>query len=78
MNNVEWEKEKKELKRQQEVRQGLKILIAVGVGAGICGFRFGRKVGYNRGVDQSYKRIVNDIVTVIEKSGYDQESSREG
>ncbi len=61
-NDYKRDEERDELERRGDFGRGLKILAAVGIGAGICGFRLGRKIGYNRGASDSYKRVVYEII----------------
>lgn len=55
-------KEEEQTERESKFGDGLKILAAVGIGAGICGYAMGRKHWYIVGVQHGYIKATNDII----------------
>lgn len=62
-NKPNKEEEIKELERRKRVNDGLKLLAVVGIGAGLYGFKLGRRSGYRLGVGVGHTRAVNDMVS---------------
>lgn len=59
VTNIRSEEELKEL-QMKKLKKGIKVLAVVGIGAGLYGFKLGRRYGHNKG----YLQATEEIITV--------------
>lgn len=57
----------KALERQKRLKNGLKAIAVVGVGAGLYGFKLGRQYGLRRGVDIGYVAAGQDFIKAFKE-----------
>lgn len=54
-----------QLERQERLIKGLKVIAVVGIGAGLYGFKLGRRIGFNRGIEIGYIAAGNEFITAF-------------
>lgn len=57
----------KEENQNNRAKDGLKILAVAGLGAGLYGFKLGRRYGYNVGFKDGYKEASDEFITVMKE-----------
>lgn len=50
---------------QNRAKEGLKVLAVVGIGAGLYGFKLGRRAGYGAGFKDGYKDAADEFISVM-------------
>lgn len=62
VTNIRSEEELKVL-QAKKLKRAMKVLAVVGVGAGLYGYKLGRKGGYRKGVKDGYITAAEEIIT---------------
>lgn len=66
VTNIRNEEELKEMEAKK-LKRGFKVLAVVAVGAGLYGFKLGRKFGYKSGVKDGYITAGNEVIDAWKK-----------
>lgn len=61
------EEEQLIIERHEKMKNGLKLIAVVGIGAGLYGFKLGRQVGLRRGVDIGYVAAGQDFIKAFKE-----------
>lgn len=62
-NNYTKEEGYKNQERRDRIKDGFKTLAVVGIGAGLYGYRLGRRSGYSLGVKEGHVEAVNEMIS---------------
>lgn len=62
ITNIEDKRKELSEAREQSIQRGLRILGTVAASAGYWGFRWGRKVGYRKGLKDGHIIAMNELV----------------
>lgn len=68
--------ESKELERHERFKSSLKVIAVIGIGAGLYGFKLGRKFGMRRGIEVGYVVAGQDIIKALTEHAEELRLSR--